>query len=538
MDRITLALLAIGCLTVLDARAQFDICVGAPVVTCGSVVTGNTSAFTADVAPFCVIGDGTAAGVWYRFAGNGQTVTASLCGSSYDTAIRIFSGPCGTPTCVTGNDDLCGSQSQVSWASVNGLNYRILVYGFGANVGQYTLSITCASPMCYSTTLTPFVLDPHAGSILTLTDDIHSGVVNIGFSFCYDGVSYSQCVISSNNYITFNLANAGTFSDYNIIPVPSTTPVGIRNSILAPWQDTYPPACAVGSNCIRHQTLGVAPNRRFVVSYQNVPMFQCTQLVFTSQIVLYEGSNCIGNFIQNKPICAGWQGGKAVQALQNLGGTGAFIVTGRNNTQWIANNEGRYFTPTCAPCSTAVTATCVVPTPIELLHFTGRADGSANVLEWATASEENTDHFTVERSEDGEEFTPLLTVPAAGSSHAMITYLERDAAPFRGVNYYRLRATDADGSDELSHVIAVNSDQQNGILIYPNPVEGAAAYRLPDGLPLPAVLILRDLAGRPVKRLEVQLLEGTLDVRGLAAGSYLLELLTTGASTGTRLVVE
>ena len=532
-------LLVIGCALAIPSTlfAQGDLCAGATVVNCGSVVAGNTTAFTADVAPLCTTTDGTGGGVWYRFTGTGTSVTASLCGSGYDTKIRVYSGTCAALVCVAGNDDFCGLQSQVTWAGTLGTFYYILVHGFGAATGAYTLSITCAAPavpMCYTSATTPYLADPYAGTPVALTDDVHSAAVPIGFSFCYNGTSYTQCVISSNNYVTFDVAKAGTYSPWVTVAVPNTTPVEPQNAILNPWQDINP---GVGGN-IYYQTLGTAPNRRFVVSYLNVPMFSCTTMLYSSQTVLYEGSNCIGSYILTKPICSTWNSGNAVHALQNGGGTSATLIAGRNNTQWTATSQGTFFVPTCAPCSTAVTADCLITVlPIDLLDFRGRNTGSNNILEWATASEQDNDHFTVERSTDGVDFLPIEVVDGAGNSNELVQYLVNDEAPAQGLNYYRLRQMNVNGDEEISDVIAVLAMPMNTVVVYPNPATSAAQYDLPEGVPLPANLLLRDLSGRVIRRIQVDATQGAMDVSGLAAGSYLLELLELGPASAVRFMV-
>ena len=42
------------------------------------------------------------------------------------------------------------------------------------------------------------------GDTVSLSDDQYSRVVNIGFPFTFFGNTYTQCIISSNNYISFN----------------------------------------------------------------------------------------------------------------------------------------------------------------------------------------------------------------------------------------------------------------------------------------------------------------------------------------------
>ena len=78
-----------------------------------------------------------APGIWYTITGTGFDITASLCGSSFDTKTQVFEGPCAGLTCIDGNDDFCGLQSEQTWTSVNGTVYYIYAYGFGTEKGIY-----------------------------------------------------------------------------------------------------------------------------------------------------------------------------------------------------------------------------------------------------------------------------------------------------------------------------------------------------------------------------------------------------------------
>jgi hypothetical protein len=75
-------------------------------------------------------------------------VTASLCGSNYDTYLDIRTGlPCPGATLVTCNDDnFCGityvSQSTVHWHSLADSVYRLLIHGYNGAAGSYVLNVT------------------------------------------------------------------------------------------------------------------------------------------------------------------------------------------------------------------------------------------------------------------------------------------------------------------------------------------------------------------------------------------------------------
>lgn len=128
-----------------------DNCANAATITCGQTVTGSTSFATVDGPSTNCASGSTLVGpdVWYTFVGNGQSVTASLCGSSYDTRIDVLTGTCGGAlTCVVGNDDFCGLQSQVTWTATSGVTYRIRVHGFSSSsAGSFTLAVTCTTTL-------------------------------------------------------------------------------------------------------------------------------------------------------------------------------------------------------------------------------------------------------------------------------------------------------------------------------------------------------------------------------------------------------
>ncbi|MFZ4549264.1 MAG: hypothetical protein ACOYN4_17585, partial [Bacteroidales bacterium] len=110
------------------------------------------------------------------------------------------------------------------------------------------------------------------------------------------------------------------------------------------WPDNGTPA---GEENVFYYVTGTAPNRKLVVYWKSCSMFNGSckndpEKYGTFQIVLNEQSSVIENHIQYKPIC---QNEVATQGVQNLGGTQAFIATGRNQTVWDASYESTRFVP-------------------------------------------------------------------------------------------------------------------------------------------------------------------------------------------------
>ena len=146
-----------------------DLCTGAIPITCTQTITGSTIGANSDAVATCGTTLNSAPGVWYTFPGDGFSTTLSLCGSSFDTKIGLFSGTCGALVCVTGNDDFCGFQSEVSFTSVVGTNYFVLVTGFATNAGAFTLARSCVLPPCLPSTITPATATICQGLIQQLT---------------------------------------------------------------------------------------------------------------------------------------------------------------------------------------------------------------------------------------------------------------------------------------------------------------------------------------------------------------------------------
>lgn len=126
--------------------------------------------------------------------------------------------------------------------------------------------------------------------------------------------------------------------------------------------------------------------------------------------------------------------------------------------------------------------------PIVLGHFGAIPLEKSVELEWETISEENFDFFSIERSDDGENFYEIGTVPGHGNSNVRIQYSFEDKAPLFGISYYRLNAIDYDGSFEKFKAIAVEYIPEDlQLSMYPNPGNGSGLTVLL-GLPIEARL--------------------------------------------------
>ncbi len=200
----------------------------------------------------------------------------------------------------------------------------------GQNTIDYTVSAITFSP------------DSIGGTSLGLTDNGQSGLLPIGFDFSFYGNTYSQFIVGANGWISFSSTVANNSLTASI---PNTGANNPQNCILGPWMDVNP---ALGGN-IYYQVLGNAPNRRLIVTYEQIPLVSCITSEYTVQIVLYETTNIIENHIIEKPICLTWNSGNAVQGIQNADGSAALAYPGRNNAVWSTANESVRYVPSGSP---------------------------------------------------------------------------------------------------------------------------------------------------------------------------------------------
>lgn len=198
---------------------------------------------------------------------------------------------------------------------------------------------------CYTSEEIPFEPEAIGGTSLIVQDDSYSGPIDIGFDFCFFGNTFSEFYICSNGWISFEEPELGW--SVNWTPngeIPDTAGNVPRNAIFVAWTDWNTGLC---SDCIHYETIGTAPFRKLVITFEEVPLFLCYPDNGTFQIVLYETSNYIDNHLTQVMVCPDWDLGVATQGLQNEDGTVAYTVAGRNATSWEASNESwRWYTNT------------------------------------------------------------------------------------------------------------------------------------------------------------------------------------------------
>lgn len=298
-------------------------------------------------------------------------------------------------------------------------------YGFSSSMGTFT---------------------ENSGAATTISgvraDTFMSAAQNIGFTFVYEGVNYTQFKMSSNGFISLNTTgtSAQTTNDF-------TAAIANSRPVIAPLWDDLDGATPT-SSLASYEVTGVAPNRVLTVEWRNWEWNwnSGTTPVISFQAKLYETTNVI-EFVYRQENGAVASGSASIGIGSATGsGSGSYLnltnVTTPAVSSTVSNTTistkpatGQIFTFTPPlPCTGTPTAGSVLPalqsvcngsTPANLVG-SGFSTGVAGIaFQW----EESNDNGV------GDAWAPAV----GGSGATTSTYTP---PAFSGTTiYYRLNVT-------------------------------------------------------------------------------------------------
>jgi hypothetical protein len=198
-------------------------------------------------------------------------------------------------------------------------------------------------------------------------DDGGWGGVPVGFNFNFFGTNYNTINIGTNGTVMFGAYNGASLADFAYTTLPSTTEpfnlvavLAMDNNLANSGSDGSSAGTQGGT--LRYWTEGYAPNRKFIVSYENVREYGDTR-VSTAQAIFYETTGIIEvhvtsstNIDRNKLVGVN-NGNGTIGVLAYASGTSA------SATNPITNPFAYRFTPP-ANYTTTWTATDVNGTTV------------------------------------------------------------------------------------------------------------------------------------------------------------------------------
>ncbi len=479
-------------------------------------------------------------------------ITMSLTSSGSSTGLMLYQGcPLAGGSCIANSQSATGSKVLCANVVAGSTYYLIIDSWPGPTCNPFDISISdvvssgAACNMAYVASPTAYSFDVFSGTLLPSTDDIlFNTVLPFTFPFCYDGNQIWGGYAASNSSLVFDalpcypnidvssVAAPGMWTGWSITaPAPVNGTSIPRNAILGPWHDIDPGLGGV----MQYTVLGLTPNRRFVLSFENIPLYSCGASAatdFSGQIKLFETTNTIEIHIKQKKTCSAHNGGGAVMGLQNYDGTvyippvnpTAHNVNALLTYTWNLSNTAYKFTTSCGSAA----GSCKT-LPIGLKDFYAERLNKINYLYWETASEVNLKKYGVERSTDGINFIEIGQVNP-NNTPSKYSFEDRNATTGI-VNYYRICTYEFDGKKSYTFIYPLstgNDELLNVSQIFPNPTNSSFVFAFDSKQKGTAIMNIRDLFGKIVKSISydvsVGITEQKIDVDDLSSGIYFVEI--------------
>jgi hypothetical protein len=444
-------------------------------------LTTNASSVGATQSSAACAGTGADDDVWFSFvATNTSHVVTVTPGTMSDVVFQVYGGNCGGLSSLACIDATAGSS--VETTTVNSLTigntYYIRVHSYASTVGSRGTFTVCITTPCTTPTT--------AG---TLSSNKTSTVVNdaVTFSIAGNGGSVTLLEWSFDNFSTV----AGSTANPTM---PYTLQLNVAQTLMYFRATSVNGSCPAGVTSPISVSLELAPPYTYGVSdgdYISNVTFSDINNTTTNDGDAYSdfqsifGSvdvggtytiNVSGTFtFGSYPGYAAWidwnQDG-IFQTSENVllsapGATGTASVTVPNDVTvgtvkmrvlsvWNATptNDAYYSTGYGYGEIEEYSIIMSVPLPVELTQFDAIPYPQLNIVKWVTASENNSSHFELEMSVDGENWRKLTTIPSAGNSTEELkySYVNYNSNP---LTYYRLQQFDIDGKFETYGPISV-----------------------------------------------------------------------------------
>ncbi len=221
-------------------------------------------------------------------------------------------------------------------------------------------------------------------------------------------------------------------------------------------------AFSVSLNCVNPPTPGPCTN---TINYGAQFMPVLGGAPYESIYCQYAGEYSTWyNAISNTPYVATSSVGTDWITVRQGTYNGTVLATGTAVVNFTPNATGTIFIHVNTNAYCDIQSSCrdvamsrISALPIELLYLEGNKESNYNLIRWATATEHNTSHFIVEKSEDGHEWNSIGEVQASQNSTQEIKYNLIDQNVKQLYNYYRLKQYDIDGMNQTYGPIQINN---------------------------------------------------------------------------------
>ncbi|KAI9463072.1 hypothetical protein F5148DRAFT_1286203 [Russula earlei] len=415
----------------------------------------------------------------------------------------------------------------------------------------------------------------YTGTAMTHDDD-NSSVQNIGFTFSFNGKTFTQFVLNTNGFIKLGVDTPSSrkifYPTIGANGVGSTGPAAgvvyvADSNLIYPFSHDLNND-ATGLAEYRVYTSGTTGSRVCTIQYKHV-MDKLTPTQYTYmefQVKLYETTNTIdfvyGTFTASSntstltTAAVGIKGNAPDSSVNVAKGSSTLwnaTLSTANNLYFKNKNystAGPNFSSRNAVLPDAGRTFRFVSNstalPVTLVNFSATENNHQVAIHWTTTNEINEKNFEVQRSANATDFTTIGVVAAkddAATNHYL--YTDANLAGTGNVVFYRLQQNDENGRSSFSNTIRISLDGVNDALTVSamNPFHDAITLQLQTPAAGKAQVSLLYADGRVVTSKELSVPAGSSVVileeqAHLAKGVYFLRVAKDNAVKTIRLLEE
>lgn len=211
-----------------------------------------------------------------------------------------------------------------------------------------------------------------------------------------------------------------------------------------------------------------------------------------------------------------------------IGGSCTIIPDQQDTNDEVRNNFGSIYTNDSGAM------------PVSLVWFKAAFQSNKTVdVSWQTSLESGNKAYVIERSKDLKNYEAIGEVnDVVANSTSLTNYTFTDAAPYRGLSYYRLKQVDLAGTSRTYAAVPVTVEGVYGV--YPNPIV-ANSFTLWLDEPGSSMLTFYNVTGRRINLNKQNVSESQIEVKPaekLSPGIYMLQVEERGQVRTHRLVVQ
>jgi len=330
----------------------------------------------------------------------------------------------------------------------------------------FKFSVGCSGTLEFN--INPVVSgDDYDFGIWNITSDptgctTKGNTIGCNWSGCKGSTGLSSCPLSEPGVVT---GGAGCFGG----PAAWSAPINVTaGNVYAVLVDNFSTsnsgfALTFGGGCAGG-TAKIGPNAIFTAVISN----SCMTATVTKSCAIATSTN--STYF--------WNFGDGFTSTAQGPIAHTYTVTGNYNISLSVTDLLGCVTVT----SQTVNIGCVV-LPVELINFTATFNKNSADIIWETASERNSDYFTIEKSYDGLKYELFSKIPAIGNRSSKGEYSVSDLNPNKnGVTYYRLKQFDKGSEiEKFSHVTTLNVyEKVYRLIVQPNPANSNVLITIPE----------------------------------------------------------